>query len=1070
MTLPINPLPGGDRVTTPNPRQLEAITHPGGPLQVVAGPGTGKTRVITDRVVHLTTERATKPDRILALTFTEKAAEEMAGRIRGALTKAGVKGAPTVSTFHAFCLQLIEEHPERIGFDAKPKLLVGPLYVQFIAENIDRLVTENTDLVGKTNLFAAAVARFVSLCHDERLIGDDLVIQVDAWIKTLGPKDQKAAKKVRDLAASIPVLLELQRKQNVVSYGDLLTLAVKLLEENDDIRATAAGAYDYVLVDEYQDNNRAQSDLVRVLAKDHRNICVVGDEDQSIYRFRGARTGIMREFLDTWKDEKTGAQPKVVTLEENYRSTPAIIEAGQTLIKHNAQRPEHKTLRRADKSNATGPEKVRLARCDTDATERAYLLQEIRRLQREGRALGEIAILVRSLAHANMLIAEVRQAGIGVEVVGGGGLFSNPVVREVLAWLKALHNAEGEEVALHRLIRLQGFGLSHDDQRALGRAAREQRSALMTLLRASRDGTTSIPHVSSDGYAAIRGFVKIHDKFVADAKVDGRPDVTSLILEILDLTGLGRRLKTDNAEDRQSLAALGGLLQAADNYQQHFPYPSLHGFVRHLDLLEELGHDDTVGVASNDAGTVKIMTVHQSKGREFPVVFVHNLHRYPPDNRREWDRKFLDHITLAGDVDTIHLEEERRVLFVAITRAMSELHITMSEARADGKVNEPSPYQDDFAGCTLLETKRYTTTDIEAPGAAAGAYRTRRAQEARLTFLVSRLGSHTKGANVDATLQECISLVGGLLADGAEGGVEAVERALKAIGIALPPEVRYLEPDKPKGLVGPLYLSASNLNLYAGCPRQFYYKHVVRIPETASFEARLGTAIHAALEEFHRRHAKPEVAHFHELAELFEVELADVQFSAEKEKAQGIERGRNILRLYLAEEAARGTNVEHVEKEFTVSLSQDVTLTGKIDRIDRLPDGKIRVVDYKTGKLKARPDYLDDFQMPIYAWAVQEHLGEKLDSVEVIGLKEVKELKEGPTLERAVLPWEDGSKYALTAERLEGVKKRVAEIIIGIREGKFDPIPEERRCGWCRYNLLCADAWGVSGEPQGGAA
>ena len=1063
MTLPIDPLPGGDRVTTPNPRQLEAITHHEGPLQVVAGPGTGKTRVITDRVVHLTTQRGIKPDRILALTFTEKAAEEMAGRIRGALTKAGVKGAPTISTFHAFCLNVIEEHPERVGFDAKPKLLVGPLYVQFIAENIDSLVTDNTDLVGKTNAFAASVARFIGLCHDERIIGPDLVNQVDAWIKTLPPKDQKSAKKVRDIAASIPILLELQRKQNVVSYGDLLTLAVKLLEENDDIRETVAGAYDYVLVDEYQDNNRAQSDLVRVLAEKHRNITVVGDEDQSIYRFRGARTGIMREFLDTWKGPD-GSPPKVVTLEENYRSTPAIIDTGQVLIKHNAQRPEHKALRRADKSTATGADKTRLVHCDTDSTERAYILQEIRRMQREGRALGEIAILVRSLAHASMLIAEVRQAGIGVEVVGGGGLFSNPVVREVLAWLKALHNTESEEVALHRLIRLQGFGLRHEDQRALGRAARERRLPLMALMQAARAGATRIPHFSSDGYAAIRGFVTIHDKFVADAKVEGRPDVSGIILEILDLTGLGRRLKTDNAEDRQSLAALGGLLQAADNYQQHFPYPSLHGFVQHLDLLEELGHDDTVGVASNDAGTVKIMTVHQSKGREFPVVFVHNLHRYPPDNRREWDRKFLDHLTLAGDVETIHMEEERRVLFVATTRAISELHITLSEARADGKANEASPYQDDFAGCALIEPKHCKADDIESPGAAAGAYRTRRAQEARLTYLVSRLGSHAGGAHVDDTLQECISLVSGLLADGAEGGVAAVERALKTLGIALPPEVRYLEPDKPKGLVGPLFLSASNLNLYAGCPRQFYYKHVVRIPEAASFEARLGTAIHAALEEFHRRHAKPTSAHFDELAELFEVELSDVQFQSEKEKAQGIERGRNILRLYLAEEAARGTSVEHVEKEFTVSLAEDVTLTGKIDRIDRLPDGKIRVVDYKSGKLKSRPDYLDDFQMPIYAWAVQEHIGEKLDSVEVIGLKEIKELKDGPTLERAVLPWEDGSKYALTAERIEEVKKRVADIIAGIREGHFEPVPEERRCGWCRYNLLCSNAWGVAGE------
>lgn len=1041
-----------------NAAQRAAVEHASGPLEIVAGPGTGKTRVLTERVVRLT-KAGVKPERILALTFTEKAAEEMGARIRLALAEAGVKGQPKVRTFHAFCLELLEEHPERVGFEAKPKLLVGPLYVQFIAENIDSLVTANTDLVGRTNLFAANLARFVSLCHDERLIRPDLVARVDSWIATLAPKDQKAARRVRDLASSIAPLLQVQRKENAVSYGDLLTNVIALLEENDDVRAGVAGAFDHVLVDEYQDNNRAQSDLVRLLASSHRNVCVVGDEDQSIYRFRGARTGIMRQFLDEWRTHTS--EPAVITLDENYRSTPAIIEAGQVLIQRNAERPGYKALVPASESRASGPSHARLARCDSAATERAYVIQEIRRLQREGRALGDIAILVRSLAHANMLIAEIRQAGIGLEVVGGGGLFSNPSVREVLAWLKALHDAEGEEVALHRLVRLQGFGLSHDDQRALGRAAREQRVTLMTLL---HDAATGVPvaHVSSEGLDRVRGFVRMHDKFLLNERVDGRPDVTGLILDVLDMTGLGRRLSPDRVEDRQSLAALGGLLQAADNYQQHFPYPSLHGFVRHLDLLEELGHDDTVGQASNDAGVVKLMTVHQSKGREFPVVFVTNLQRYPPDNRREWDRKFLDHETLAGqDVARIHAEEERRVLYVALTRAISELHITLARAGDDGGAIEASAYESDFDACRLLDKRDYAARDIEPIGAAAGAYETRREMEARLTYLVSRLGSHANGADVDQTIQECIRIVTGLLSEGAVGGVDAVERALKRIGVPLPPEVRYLAPDKPKGLTGPLHLSASNLNLYDGCPRQFYYKHVVRIPETASFEARLGTAIHAALETFHERHAEPKPEHFDELVQLFEVELADVQFAADKEKQQATERGRALLRVYLAEESARGTRVEMTEKEFTVALAEDVTLTGKIDRIDRLPDGRVRVVDYKTGRMKTRPDYLDDFQMPIYAWAVQEELGEKLESIEVIGLKELKDTKNGPALDRAVLPWEDGSRYAMTQERLAGVQKRVGEIIVGIRTGAFDPVPEERRCGWCRYNLLCGSAYGV---------
>lgn len=1048
---------------TLNPRQREAVGHVQGPLQVVAGPGTGKTRVITEKVVHLTTA-GTDSKRIVALTFTEKAAEEMGGRIRGALSNLGVKGAPTISTFHAFCLELVKEYPHRLGYDQQPKLLVGPLYVQFIAESIDQLVTDNTDLVGKTATFSARLAAFVSLCHDERLHDKDLVQEVDAWLTTLKDKDRKAALKVRDLAASAPILLEIQRKKNVVTYGDLLSQAVRLLEENEDVREEVASRYDHVLVDEYQDNNRAQSGLVKLLAGKHQNVCVVGDEDQSIYRFRGARAGIMNAFLTEWKDAKT------VTLEENYRSTRAIIDMGQTLIQHNPDRSADKTLRRADESKATGPEKTRLVRADTDATERAYVLQEIRRLNRDGRPLGEIAILVRSLNHVGQLVGELRNAGVGVEVVGGGGLFSNSSVREVIAWLKALDHAEGEEVALHRLVRMQGFGLTHEDQRVLGRAARDARVPFISVLERLREPTITVTGLSPEGYARIRGFLTLREKFVADARPEGRPDVTGLILEILDMTGLGRRLHPDNAEGRRGLAAIGGLLQAADNYQQHFPYPSLHGFVRHLDLLEELGHDDTVGEASNDAGTVKVMTVHQSKGREFPIVFVHQLHRYPPQNRREWDRKFLDHLTLgAADVDQLHDEEERRVLYVAMTRAMSELHLTTSLTK-DGKEVEPSPHEDELSACTAIEARMLQAGDIEPPGEVATAFRNRRAQEARLTYLVSRLGSHAEGHDVESTLKECITLVSGLLADGAEGGVEAVERALKSIGIPLPPEVRYLEPDKPKGVIGPLWLSASSLNLYDSCPRQFYYKQVVRIPETANFEARVGTAIHAALEKFHRKHPQLSPTLFEDLADLLQDELRDVQFTSEKEKTQSLDKARNILRLYLSEEAARGTIVAEVEKEFNVNVSEDVTITGKIDRIDRLPDGRIRVVDYKSGRIKSRPEYLEDFQMPIYAWAALEHLGQQLESVEVIGLKDIEEKKNGPELKRQVLPWEDGSKYAITTERLHAVKTRVAEIIAGIREGKFDPAPEEKRCGWCRYSLICGSAWAVTGESDRGFA
>jgi DNA helicase-2/ATP-dependent DNA helicase PcrA len=1076
-----------------NPKQREAVAYCSGPLLVIAGPGTGKTRVITEKVLYLIAEHGMAPESILALTFTEKAAGEMTDRIRGRLAEVNVRGQPLVSTFHSFCYNLVQEFADRLGLRGALRLLCGPLYVQFVVDQLDHLVTHHTYLVDRTTTFARTLADFASRCHDEGLIDRNLVKEADAWLETLPAGDRKAGLEVHDLAASLPILLERQYASHVVSYGDLLTLAVRLLRENDDLRRQLQARYQYILVDELQDNNTVQFELVNLLAERHRRILVVGDEDQCIYRFRGAGLGLLERFQTQWEsaplniDRRMAAKPAsglhIVNLEENFRSTTAIIETCTTLIRNNTQRFQQKVLRRAEAltknppagplfqgqgEGKSGPDKVVLARLETDELERRYLVHEIGQRLRSGiRKPGDIAVLCRSLGHVTTLVSDLRGAGMAVEVVGEGGLFSNPVVREILAWLKALDNPGAEEVALHRVIRLQSFGLSFADQYALGKAARLAKAPMMTLIESLANGKSDpIPGVSPRGLRHLVRLSSFYREFKKQSQAESQPDLVWLINQIVGVSGLNGRLKLETPQGRQNINAVNGLLQMAKNYEEHYPDPRLHGFMRFLDLLEEVGHDETIGSPTEDETTIKVMTVHQAKGREFPVVVIGGLSdRFPSQNRREWHRKFLDYLTIQGqDVELIHQEEERRVLYVALSRAQEELLLSAYEKRNGQPVQRVSPFPDELTAASAVETCTIPAESVTALVPGAEALRTREAIEMRLHYLISRLGVHLNADVVDETFQEALRLMAALLAQAS--GEERVRQVLAQLGLPHDWQLPAPAAEAMPCITGPLRLSPSALQNYYDCPRQYYYKYVVGIPQPARTAARLGTAIHKALELFHGKHVLVNEAHLPELIELFQAEVAQVEFDSQRERDQAMARGRALLTQHLEEEAARCADIANleVEKVLTLSLADDVTLETRIDRIDTLADGRVRIIDYKTGELDTRPEYLRNFQMPCYAWVVQEALGRELEQVEVIGLKNLTETAKGMKIDRKILPWDDGTGYALTPGRLQELQREVKAAVAGIRSGQFDAQPEEQRCSWCAYRLLCDRAWGTS-EP-----
>jgi DNA helicase-2/ATP-dependent DNA helicase PcrA len=968
-------------------------------------------------------------------------------------------------------------------------------------------------LVRRTLRFAETLADFVGRCHDEAIIDRDLVAEVDQWLASSGAGTEPNAVAVRDLAASLPRLLARQYADGIVTYGDLLSLAVRLCREHPDILHLLQERFDYVLVDELQDNNTAQFHLVNALAAEHHHIAAVGDEDQCIYRFRGAGMGLVERFRKHWEERAGVWDPKsrpkglrVVTLVDNYRSTPAIVDVCQSLIQHDLHRDASKSLRAAIRSKATQPKAVPLVRCSTEEEERHYLVRNIMERLRDGISPGDLAILCRSLNHISSLVAELRRQGVAVEVVGETGMFADAVVREVLAWLRTLYDPVNEEAALHRVLRMQSFGLSLADQRALAEAAKAAKLPLMNFIEqlvdsgattedsespssAGRSDPVSPEYgISADGLKQIAGLHRVYQRLQSEADIATTPDVTGIINELLDFTGVRHRLGDESARGRRHQAAVQGLLAAAEQYQANYPRPTLGGFLEFAELMEDIGHDETVGEPSDHDDTVKVMTVHQAKGREFPVVFVAGLmDRFPSQNRREQHRKFLDHLTLRGaDVDAIHLEEERRVLYVALSRAEQELLLTLYEQKNGKPISKPSFVQE-LETAQALEVVR-TTESADSDGLPETAVEAeirenckmgpmgggRLAAEARLFRLVSRAGAGSRDfAGRQRALAEAIRLCAELLTEETPDAQESARQMLGDLRMSVQPEAqsRNFADNTSHASARSLGLTASALETCSDCPRRYYYRHVLGIADPVGSRGPLGWVVRTAVKRYLANQPRPTPENKNELFGMFDDALSGMQFASRKEREQARARGEVILAQFLREEADRAAEIERVEvdKPFEVRFADKVVLRGQWDRLDELSDGRVRIIDYRAGAVDSRPEHLRGYRVPLYAWAARQVTGRSLAAVEVIGLRELVETKtKGAHLERQTLPWADGSKYALTEKRLEDLQAEIASVVRIIRAGTFEPKPDPERCGQCGYRLLCDAAWGTNERSEQG--
>ena len=660
-----------------NAEQLRATQHKSGPLLIIAGAGTGKTTVITSRINYLIEKGLAKTNEILALTFTEKAAREMEERVDEALPLGYTQ--MWISTFHSFCEQVLRAEALNIGLDPSFRLFSTSLATQFLRTNIFELNLKYFAPLGNPTKFVRGL-----LDHFSRLADEDLTPrQYTDWVKKLNAKKVNAKSETKielekweELANGYKKYSELKTREGFMDFADLITNTLRLFRERKNILQKYQDKFKYILVDEYQDTNIAQNELAKLLAGSKKNITAVLDDDQSIYRFRGA------SFSNALQFRKTFPKSKILSLVKNYRSAQEILDSAYRLIQFN--NPDR--LEFVEKINkkliAQTEEKgvlhfIHADRLENEAEEVAV---KIGKLLAEGYRSKEFAILVRANNHADAFVRALLRHGIPYQFLGPGKLFKQEEVVDLIAYLKILANPDDSE-AFYRLLLSDFFDFPGLDLARISNLRKTKNISLFELLQKEK----GLP-VSTKTKKKIAKFIKNFEKHIELSKKETAGQLLFYFLQdnklmdiLLDPADAGADIKAKN---------ISILFDKLKTYESEHEDASCIAVVEWLELARELGESPLATDTDwTEVDAVNILTVHSAKGLEFPVVFLVNLvgQRFPSMNRSEQipiPDALVKEVLPLGD---FHLQEERRLFYVGMTRAQKQLFLTAANYYGEGK-------------------------------------------------------------------------------------------------------------------------------------------------------------------------------------------------------------------------------------------------------------------------------------------------------------------------------------------------------------------------------------------------
>lgn len=679
---------GSEAGTRPlSPKQKAAVEHGEGPLLIIAGAGTGKTLVITRRIAHLISTKKAKPHEILALTFTEKAAKEMEERV-DLLVPYGYTGI-TISTFHAFGDRILREHGLRLGLTPDFRVLSRPEQVIFFRKHLFSLPLKTFRPLGNPTKHIEALLSLFSRAKDEDVGPEAYLAYADRRLtKALAtPEDPSLLEEAafeKELAETYRRYQDLLMEEGCIDFGDQVSMALRLLRENPTVLKKVQSQFRYILVDEFQDTNFAQFQLVRLLSESHHNVTVVGDDDQSIYKFRGAAISNILGFGKMYHDAKR------VVLTENYRSVQPILDVSYRLIQQNnpdrleVQEKIDKRLISQVEDPAPSllePPVVHL-HYDTLSSEADAVARIIAEEHEAGLDLGDVAILVRGNADADSFLRALNVRGIPYRFTGNRGLYSRPEVRLLIAFMRAVADFH-DSSSLYYLATSELYRLPDEILARCNALARRKNQSLYDVFKTIESVGIS---VSPEATATL-------EKLLADIQASlqraREVDAGVVLYEFIRRSGLleqyAERMTTAQEVKIQNVARF---FEEIRRFQQLTPTAALHDVVAYLDLLIKAGEDPPAAEADVDASAVSVLTIHKSKGLEFDTVFMVGLvdGKFPSRERSERIElpvELIQDVLPQGD---FHIQEERRLFYVGMTRARRRLYL--SSARDIGGVRE----------------------------------------------------------------------------------------------------------------------------------------------------------------------------------------------------------------------------------------------------------------------------------------------------------------------------------------------------------------------------------------------
>ena len=704
--LSLEPVRGVERILEGlNPAQTTAVTHAGGPLLIIAGAGTGKTTVITRRIAHLISSRRARPSEILALTFTDKAAAEMEERV-DTLVPYGYADVQ-ISTFHAFGDRLLRENALELGLTPDFRVLTRAEQVIFLRDHLFELPLRHYRPLGDPTRHLQAILSFISRLKDEDVGPEEYLACAEALSREAVDEEHRLeAERHLELARTYAQYQTLMARLGQVDFGDQIVEGLRLFRTRAHVLRRYQERFAHILVDEFQDTNYAQFELVKLIAARHRNLTAVADDDQAIYRWRGAALSNVIEFKQQYPDASD------VVLGDNYRCPQPVLDAAYRLIQHNnPDRLEvrygiNKRLRRVGgPPGGKGPEHLPF---DTVSTEAEQVAATIAAEHAEGRPYKDVAILVRANHDADPFLRALNVRGIPWTFSGNAGLYGRPEVRLLIAFLRTVAHPD-DSVSLHYLASSEIYQVPIVDLTRCSTHADRRNRWLFDVLRHVPEDI----ELSEAGRAAIARLVADLERYMELAR---ETPTGELLYQFLVDSGLMGRYAKAPAELEQEVQNVSKFFNRVRDAARVLRYDNVREFVNHLDALVDAGDDPAVAEADTDTPAVHVLTVHKAKGLEWPVVFVANCvqNKFPLPRRGEpleVPPALIKDTLPTGD---FHVQEERRLFYVAMTRAKERLFLTSAE---------------DMGGRRKWKVSQFVLEALDLPREAARPFRARPIEE-----------------------------------------------------------------------------------------------------------------------------------------------------------------------------------------------------------------------------------------------------------------------------------------------------------------------------------------------------